>query len=218
MVYINSFDFNNEYNQINADVSLPPYELTSEVYIDTVIIGSQNAYDVETGEFKFDDEGITESYNEYFTKTTYKYGWMFKAKHEYGTEDEYPTSKTFSVNGLPINTDDLSINDLYFIQIKTQGAYSADTPCSSTGDTWGSLYDKFSIDAKGMQYMKELADDCNTPTDLIDYILNKNAVDVAAGCGDYATMISRYNELMGYSNVTTIGNVTNNYKKCGCNG
>ena len=40
MVYINSFDFNNEYNQINADVSLPPYELTSEVYIDTVIIGS----------------------------------------------------------------------------------------------------------------------------------------------------------------------------------
>jgi hypothetical protein len=66
--------------------------------------------------------------------------------------------------------------------------------------------------------MKELANSCNTPTDLIDYILNKNAIDVAAGCGDYATMISRYNELMGYSNVTTISNVTNNYKKCGCNG
>lgn len=220
MVDINSFDFNSTYQNIVVDISIPDYEVSalgSTVYIKKITIGTQNAYDVEADipDFKFDDEGQIASYNEYFNITTHNYGWELTLKE--GVTDRITSFATTSP-GIPLDMNNMSLNDLYFIKIETGGSYSVNTPCNNTGDTWGSLYDKFGIDAKGMQYMKELADGCNTPTDLIDYILNKNAIDVAAGCGDYATMISRYNELMGYSNVTTIGNVTNNYKKCGCNG
>lgn len=215
MVDITTFDFNSTYQNIVVDASVPTYE--PQVYIKKITIGTQNAYDVEADipDFNFNDEGKTTSYNDYFNITTHSYGWELTLKNP---ETDKPSSFTTSGPGIPLDMNNMSLNDLYFIKIETGGSYSANTPCNNTGDTWGSLYDKFGIDAKGMQYMKELADSCNTPTGLIDYILNKNAIDVAAGCGDYSTMISRYNELMGYSNVTTIGNVTNNYKKCGCNG
>ena len=218
MVDVTTFDFNSTYQNIVVDVSIPAYEVSalgSTVYIKKITIGTQNAYDVDTSDFKFDGDGETESYNTYFNITTHNYGWELTLKE--GVTDRITSFVTTSP-GIPLDTDNMSLNDLYFIKIETDGSYSESTPCTNTGDTWGSLYDKFGIDAKGMQYMKELADKCNTPEGLIDYILNKNAVDVAAGCGDYTTMISRYNELMGYSNVTTIGSTTNNYKKCGCNG
>lgn len=212
MVNINSFKFDNTYQRLEVNVSISQDEIQSGLYITAIKIGTQNAYDVDIADFNFEGEGSISPlpYAEDYDEVDYTYGWVFTP-----TDSAHLTEFSATIN---LDTNNMSINDLYFIKVETDGTHSASTPCSQIGPVWSSLYDKFSIDAKGMQYMKELADDCNTPTDLVDYILNKNAVDVAAGCGDYATMISRYNELMGYSNVTTISSVTNNYKKCGCNG
>lgn len=229
VITIDSFKFDVSYEKIVAELSIPQEYIIiqdniPEVYIKKVTIGTQVTYDTDDNDFSttyFEDEdnkmGPIIDCKQY-----YKNGIVFECDTNdahAGDTEHYPNYKPVQLTlELPIEGSQyMKVSDLFFIKVETNNDYSIDIPCSMTGDTWGSVYDQFSVESKGMQYMRELANTCETPEGMIDYILNKEAIDVAAGCGDYSTMIERYEELNG-TTVTTSTSKVSNYKKCGCNG
>ena len=209
MVNIDSFEFQDGYTKLVAVVSVPDRIGYEDVYIQKVIIGTQDTYDTENNTFSeeyFNDE--SKKIGTLSNVTTYINGLVY---YKEDADEKGPLTLI-----LRIDNDNIKLSDLFFIQVITSGTYGENIGCEGTGDTWSSTYDEFSINAKGMQYIRELANSCETPEGLIDYILNKEAMDVAKNCGDYSTMITRYNELNGTA-VTTSGKVSN-YKACGCYG
>jgi hypothetical protein len=78
--------------------------------------------------------------------------------------------------------------------------------------TIGTTYDVKPFYDKAMQYTRELADTCNTPSGFIDFILNKNALDISLDTGHYVVAKGYYGNLIGS------GKNTYSYKPCRCNG
>lgn len=213
MVNIDTFkiDFSQNLPVVVAKISVPNTSGYDQVYIKKVTIGTQDTFDRENNQFSTDYFDNTENIKD-DTQTNivvYYNGLIYN--------NATPDQKNLTLN-LIINDDKAKLSDLFFIEVETDGTYGADIPCSATGNTWSSTYDQFSVESKGMQYIRELANTCETPEGLIDYILNKEALDVAAGCGDYSTMIDRYEELNSTTTTTTSTSKVSNYKKCGCNG
>lgn len=212
MVNIDTFkiDFSQDLPVLIAEISVPSDSGYTNVYIKKVTIGTQDTFDKENNIFSTDYFDNTDNIKDdtQTNKVIYYNGMIY--------EDNTPSEKSLTLNFI-IDENKTKLSDLFFIEVETDGTYGADVPCNATGNTWGSVYDQFSVESKGMQYIRELANTCETPEGMIDYILNKEAIDVAAGCGDYSTMIERYEELNS-TTITTSTSKVSNYKKCGCNG
>lgn len=206
MVVIDSFDFDfsGTRPKIVAVVSRPDKEWAQELAITEAVIGTQKVYSKETDDFDFSKDSTV----------PYLYHVLY-INPEIGEDNKWRFE-------LVIDGDNVKESDLFFIRItdNTEEILTEEVPCGMDSKiTWSATYDNFSVDTKGMQYIKELTTNCTIPTGMIDYIINKEALDVAAGCGDYSTMVDRYEDLMNitYTSTSTAG-ANNNYKICGCNG
>lgn len=204
MVNIDSFkiDFSSEYPKAVVHIVVPDY---TGLAVTKITIGTQNAYDTETDDFD------VEKINYYVTVDNIVessgIGWELNVDGN---------NITFKVD---IDGNYMKTSDLFFVKIiDNADQLPIEIPCQYTNpNTWSSIYDSFSVDTKGMQYIRELANTCETPEGFITYILNREAMDVAADCGDYPTMITRYNELNNISTNTSVSS-GGNYKACGCYG
>ena len=199
MVNIDSFEFIDAGNSIKVTVSVPTSEdvhYWDNVQITDIIIGTQNAYDTQSGDFTTDQSKL----NTYTNK-----GEQDSVVIADDGKSAYAT--------LHIDGGSIRITDLFFVKVTDNGEFPLDAPCQISGVyTWSSTYNRFTMDVKGMNYLTELTRNCETPDGFINYILNRQALDVAADCGDYTAMIARYNDMNGQSSTSS----SSSRRGCGC--
>lgn len=222
MVNVDSFKFNEEYNQAKVNVSIPnrtDVDYYNKRYIKSVIIATHQAYDCEKGDIDLGEEELRGNTTGDYTVIYYKYGVKYLITTEPDVDDpEVDLTPYKSLSGyLFIDGKHINLKDIFLVKVEDAGDWSASTPCQITSPyTWESLYDYRSIDAKGMEYLSELvSNNCEAPEGLIDYILNRQAIDVAAGCGDYTAMIARYNDMLNSKSKSTTF-ISKSRGGCGC--
>lgn len=98
---------------------------------------------------------------------------------------------------------------MFFVYIKTKGAPAPDVPCGMDNSTTlgvtlykGDIYDTF------MSYIKEMNSNCQVPQGFIDQILRYKALNLAIDTGHYTQGIDYYNRWFkdGGQNVATSSN------------
>ena len=104
-------------------------------------------------------------------------------------------------------------SDLFFVYVKVKGTPDPCTPCRLDEEiTLGVTFDENILYQKVMDYTKSLADDCKTPQDFIDFILQWNAFKSSIETEHYIPAIKFWNQLFTETSSTTIT------KNCGCHG
>lgn len=219
MVNIKSFCFTDGYTKVEAVITIPS-QVPDGFKLTKVIIGTQKVYNTETDDFDLSKDA-TRPYSYHVEFDTYEGEGTIDPSDDTLIENHLNNDGEY-VFRLNIDENNIKVSDLFFIKtIDNIGDLdNSNLPCSLINPyTWATTYDNFSIDSKGIQYIRQLANTCETPSGMIDYILNKEALDVAASCGDYSTMIDRYDEVMNFNyNSSPSSTSSNNYKICGCNG
>ena len=117
-------------------------------------------------------------------------------------------------------------SNLFFVFVKVKGIPGECTPCALDKEvTLGVTFDESVLYQKVMDYTKELADDCKTPSGFIDFILLWNAFKASIETEHFVPAIKYFNMLFGdgansaatgSSNGKTIGYTYS--KPCGCHG
>lgn len=111
---------------------------------------------------------------------------------------------------------DLSHN-IFYVYIHTTGTPGSGASCADTSNpALGVTYDTGAIYQNGMNFVRELADNCSIPSGFIDFILNKEALDISIGTGHYIPAKDYFYRLLGYANMK--GNIVSTKKPCGCHG
>lgn len=87
---------------------------------------------------------------------------------------------------------------------------SPTTPCGKDVVEVATIYSKDVLLNKGLKYLKNLEDSCNISREFIDFILKKNAFDMAIATCNYYTAAKMWRLLTGTKSTILKG--------CGCNG
>lgn len=104
-------------------------------------------------------------------------------------------------------------NNLFFVTITTTGEAADDTPCGmSETYTVGVTYDRYPMYLRGMQFLKQLGDNCEVPKDFIDYILQNKAFELSLLTGNNLKAIDYWNLFFNEKEKTAVSS------KCGCHG
>ena len=120
-----------------------------------------------------------------------------------------------------INTNELSqMNDLshniFFVYIDTDGEPDSSVSCADAATpVVGTTYNTSTVYQNGMNFVKELANDCSIPNGFINFILNNEALKASLGTGHFVASRGYYKTLLGLSGGS---NSTITSKPCGCHG
>lgn len=119
---------------------------------------------------------------------------------------------------LYLTAKDLGIStftdNIFFIYVIATGTPDSCTPCGmDNATTLGIAIDMRVIYNSLMSHIRELADKCDTPRNLIDAYLRFKMIETALKTGNYLTAISYWQKFFqgNISSITTIS-------KCGCSG
>lgn len=109
----------------------------------------------------------------------------------------------------------VSLNDnIFFVYIVTNGIPSPCTPCGMDNlYTMGIAYNLRPIYNHGMNYVRELADNCSMSKNFIDYILRFKAFELSLRTGNYTLAIDYWKKF--FKNRTSS---ISKPKGCGCHG
>jgi hypothetical protein len=109
--------------------------------------------------------------------------------------------------------DRLLDNHLFFVRIEYTGTLPSDVPCGMDEMvTIGTTYNTKIIYDIGMNYTRELIQDCSIPSGFIDFILSKEALDLSLDTGHYIAAAKHYLSIMGRKIQVSPS------KRCGCHG
>lgn len=107
---------------------------------------------------------------------------------------------------IPTHTKDLII----VTPIVNTITISPDTPCGKDVVNATAIYDERVLLEKGLNYLKALGDTCNISREFIDFILKKQALDMAIKTCNF-NMAIKYWKMLTMVKGNTL-------KGCGCNG
>lgn len=134
------------------------------------------------------------------------------------TQDTYGTSE--GIDGVT-DTDFTAYTDKFYIPTHTKDliivtpsvateTISPDTPCGKDVVNATAVYDEKVLLEKGLGYLKTLGDTCNISREFIDFILKKQALDMAIKTCNFDMAIKYWRMLTMVKGSTLKG--------CGCNG
>lgn len=104
-------------------------------------------------------------------------------------------------------------NDLFFIYVVAKGVPSADTPCGmDNGTTLGVVANLYPFYRNIMNYLKEFEDTCNPPRNFIDGLLKFKAFELSLKTGNYTQTIKYWNKFFKNLRSNTVNTI------CRCNG
>ena len=99
--------------------------------------------------------------------------------------------------------------DLIIITPIVRAIIPPEAPCGTDVVDTRAIYNKDTLNEKGLAYLKELGDTCNIPRGFIDFILKKYALDLAIDTCNYGAAV-KYWKMLTMVKGTPI-------KGCGCN-
>lgn len=111
----------------------------------------------------------------------------------------------------PFNGKDLSHN-MFFVYIDTTPVPEEVPCCFGTRSNVGVTFDYTPIYTQGMNYTKELVNNCEVPVNYIDFVLLLNALKISIETEHFVPAIGYWNRLIGTQATT------GSSKSCGCHG
>lgn len=169
MIQFNALKINDCGTELTIDVSVQSLNYYTNVYIDSIIIDTQDTY-VNNGP----------SSSPVYTKTV--------------EGNNKNVRLTLRVNDFLGKITDFNSN-LLFVYVKTKGNPSPDTPCSlDNKTTLGVVYNTIPIYDKGMLFLNEMYNDCGIPKGLINYILEIKALELSIRTKNYIRAIEYWNK------------------------
>ena len=135
----------------------------TNVYLDTITIDTQDTYSASS------------SSNPVFTHTFIS------------------DTKTYSIelNAVAMNLTDM--NQLFFVKVTAKGTPSSDTPCGKDINcVTCAVANMYPLYQYGMGLTKELTESCSIPQGFTDFILRKDAIEVAVKTGNFTEAAKYY--------------------------
>lgn len=157
------------------DASVKDLQYYNNVYIDAIIIDTQDTY-VANGP-------STEP--------------IFQ--HETATNNE-TTQEGDGEKRVRLELDSTALgvslcDTLFFVYVVTKGTPSADTPCGMDNQTtMGVVANLYPFYRTMVNYMKEVEDECEIPKNFIDALLRFKALELSIRTGHYAQAIKYWNK------------------------
>lgn len=146
------------------DVQIKNESYYTNVYLDDITIDTQDTYSTST-----------------HTPIFY---------HEFGASEK---SYSIELNANALQLTDL--NQLFFVKVNAKGTPSPDTPCGKDIDcVTAAIANMYPMYQNGMNYIKQLAGSCEIPQGFTDFILRKDAIELALKTGNYTEAIKYYKE------------------------
>lgn len=113
--------------------------------------------------------------------------------HEFTTDE-----KAFTIELNAVTMGIANLNQLFFVQVKTKGAPSEDTPCGKDiSCIMGTVANMYPMYQQGMNFIKELAQTCTVPQGFTDFILRNKAIELAVRTGNYTEAAKYYRMFAG---------------------
>ena len=198
-----------------VDVSVKDEPYYNDVFIDSVVIDTQDTY-VFSGPssnpaytYSNENEGITKVY------TTCDCNPVLDEDKSYCFVTDDYSKKNIR---LILSCKDLGFSltdNIFFVYAIASGTPAADTPCGMDNSiTMGTVVNLYPIYCKTIQYLKELNDDCNVPKGLIDMYLKIKVLELSVKTGNYTQAISYWNKY--FKNLRDKPNPKIS-RNCGCN-
>lgn len=188
MINFNELRITPDGKNLIIDVSVLTGEYYDNVYIDSIMIDTQDTY-ISSGPS---------------AKAVYTYN---------VSADKNLKNIRLVLEGSDMNDIGILRDNIFFVYVSTKGAPSPDIPCGwDNTTTMQSIVDLYSFYQKSMVYIRELSDTCNIPKGFIDFILRVKALEISIKTGNYVQAIKYWNK---YFKGNALGNPT---IKCNCYG
>lgn len=158
------------------DVSIKPLTIYSDVYIDSIVIDTQDTY-TENGPSN---------------NPIYKY-----------TVDKDTNSKEAKHTRLILSDKDIDLsNNLLFVYVIATGTPAPSTPCGMDNSiSIMPIFNTNIIYQQSMKYIRSIESNCDIPKQFIDYILRIKALELALNAGNYLLAIKYWNKF--FKNIFT---------------
>ena len=171
------------------DVSVLDESYYANVYLDSIVIDTQDTYSAA--------------------------GPSSNPVYEYTIPDSVSKLTKQSTSNkhyrLELDANDLgSLDNLFFVYVRTKGTPAPDTPCGMDNNiTLSAVLNMLPFYTQSMQYTKTLANNCASHREYANYILKFKALEYAIKTGNYTQAIEYFNSFFkGKTTVQTGG--------CGC--
>ena len=199
-----------EDNYIIIDVQIEEEKYFKDMYIDSIVIDTQDTFIVNGPSSKAIYTKIfnTDIHPVYENKQCA----LIKKEENIYTQGINKHNRV----RIYIDAKDLNVDihkTMFFVYVIAGGIPAADTPCRwDENKALHTLVDTQVLYNNMIQYVKELSKDCSTPDNFINAILQFNAVDLALKTNQYPLAIDLWKRF--YSNIES--NIV--LPNCGCNG
>lgn len=199
-----------EDNYIIIDVQIEEDEYFKDMYIDSIVIDTQDTFiangpsnkAIYTKTFNSDVNPVYENKQCAPVK---------KEENVYTQGIDKHNRVRIYISAKELNVD--IHKTMFFVYVIAGGTPAADTPCRwDENKALHTLVDVQLLYNTMIQYVKELSKDCSTPDNFINAILQFNAVDLALKTNQYPLAIDLWKRF--YSDIES--NVV--LPNCGCNG
>ena len=202
MIKFNELRITPDNSKIIIDVSIENSDCCANAVLDSIVIDTQDTYvnggpsskAVFTHTIVPEDNLVYSDYNPVIDK---------EGMNCFVAGDGRHARLVLEQKDLPVPIN----NNMFFVYVITSGSDNCFS-CKSIG-TVANLYPIYQM---GMNYTKELGNDCSIPKNFVDYILRVKALDLSIKTGNYQQAITYWNRLFKNSNVKPISS------NCGCYG
>lgn len=206
MIQFNELRITPDGKKLVIDASVKDLNYYNDVYIDAIIIDSQNTY-VSNGPsskplfyYEISNPNVTVTYPEYNGYVPSRQG---------NSEDINEKRVRLELDS-KILGDSISTN-LFFVYVIAKGTPSPDTPCGMDNQTTlGVVADLYPYYRSVMNGIKEISNECEIPRTFIDNLLRFKALELSLKTGNYIQAIKYWNKFFVGIKSSNI----NTYCKC----
>lgn len=206
MIQFNELRITHDGKKLVIDASVKDLNYYNDVYIDAIIIDSQNTY-VSNGPsskplfyYEISNPNVTVTYPEYNGYVPSRQG---------NSEDINEKRVRLELDS-KILGDSISTN-LFFVYVIAKGTPSPDTPCGMDNQTTlGVVADLYPYYRSVMNGIKEISNECEIPRTFIDNLLRFKALELSLKTGNYIQAIKYWNKFFVGIKSSNI----NTYCKC----
>ena len=205
MIRFNELKVEEDY--IVIDVQIEEDEYFKDMYIDSIVIDTQDTF-IANGP---SNKAIyTKTFNSE-EDTSYENNPCITTKMEENVFFSNNNRVRIYISAKELNVD--IHKTMFFVYAIAGGTPAADTPCRwDENKALHTLVDVQLLYNTMIQYVKELGKECSTPDNFINAILQFNAIDLALKTNQYPLAIELWKRF--YSDVESNAVLPN----CGCNG
>lgn len=179
MVRFNELRITEDSKHFIIDVSILNEAYYKNVYLDSIIIDTQDTY----------------------TKSGPSSTPVYSYPEEDGLEENLKHIR------LTLDTTDIpNLGDLFFVYVRVKGTPAPETPCGMDNiTTLGVVCNTYPFYLASINYLKEVTKNCAVPQNFINHILKLKALEVSVRTGNYTDAIQYYKEFFNTQSPINIG-------------